>query len=766
MSLSLWGQVPNLMHYQGIALDDFNNTINNTEIDMELSLWIDGKGGSEVFREGHRVHTNSKGIFSLQIGNGSPLFRSLSNVDFSVGEYWIQTEADLDEDGQMEDLGFSRLVTVPFAFHAKSVANKDDADADPNNEFQDLNINRNNPIIELGISDGQGVTFSVSDDDSDPGNELQTLTRSGTKIVLSQGGEVEDMVEDADADSANELQNLLRVGDFIELSHGGGSIKDEVDDADADPTNEIQQLSIKGDSLLLSQTQGIHLPFTSYWEKDGDSLRYSKGSVSIQSPDSSSTNYSSFYRTALTTPDDTNAIYAFGNVLKSGFDPIVTVYERRGIEFYWDTLGFWLHRARYSPDSVRFVGGSNGNYGRDFLQFKVDSLPFLVTSAMNEQFLVQALDTFTSFRTAYNTSLESTNYRSKLSPGKLELAEKNTPQGERASWTMAKDSLIGKNELDFKTIELSNHPITKNGRLILNGTGNRRLAYLGDEFISPGTGIFALYGSDQNLILNIASTYGESKWSSNNGSDNVVISVEENNSARGRIEIMNSSGDRVLQQGVNSREQGYLEIYDKSDNVDLSLDGDGFVLNHWLRNNPLVSIQKRNPATIAEMIFNGDNGNANVRINHDGNLNEGRMDVCDGNGIPQAGLFTSNGQGHIFADVKNFRVDHPKNDKKEIWYASLEGPEAAAYVRGTATLVDGQGFVEFPEYYSLIANPSEMTIQLTPLFWDTYGLAVIRKTEKGFEVKELKGGKGTFEFDWEVKCVRKGHENFQVIRNK
>jgi hypothetical protein len=32
------------------------------------------------------------------------------------------------------------------------------------------------------------------------------------------------------------------------------------------------------------------------------------------------------------------------------------------------------------------------------------------------------------------------------------------------------------------------------------------------------------------------------------------------------------------------------------------------------------------------------------------------------------------------------------------------------------------------------------------------------------EVKELHRGTGNYEFDWEVKCVRKGHEDYRVTR--
>lgn len=45
---------------------------------------------------------------------------------------------------------------------------------------------------------------------------------------------------------------------------------------------------------------------------------------------------------------------------------------------------------------------------------------------------------------------------------------------------------------------------------------------------------------------------------------------------------------------------------------------------------------------------------------------------------------------------KSFRVPNPNDVKTDIWYASIEGPEAAAYLRGTARLNNGRAFIPFP----------------------------------------------------------------------
>ncbi len=136
-------------------------------------------------------------------------------------------------------------------------------------------------------------------------------------------------------------------------------------------------------------------------------------------------------------------------------------------------------------------------------------------------------------------------------------------------------------------------------------------------------------------------------------------------------------------------------------------------------------------------------------------------------GILKAQMSVDNSnRGFVAADIKNFRMDDPDNANQEIWFACIEGPEAAAYARGTATLKNGTAEIKFERYFEILATPQTMTVILTPLSADSKGLAVVKKTAQGFVVQELGNGKGSYSFDWEVKCVRKGYENYRVYRNK
>ena len=139
--------------------------------------------------------------------------------------------------------------------------------------------------------------------------------------------------------------------------------------------------------------------------------------------------------------------------------------------------------------------------------------------------------------------------------------------------------------------------------------------------------------------------------------------------------------------------------------------------------------------------------------------------MYDANGNEQAFMLVdTNGTGFVVADVKSFRVPNPDQPETDIVYAAIEGPEAAAYVRGTGRLVDGAATIHLPQHFVSIASNRGMTVQLTPNSSASLGLAVDQKSTERIVVRELMNGKGNYEFDWEVKCIRKGYEDYRVIR--
>ena len=143
----------------------------------------------------------------------------------------------------------------------------------------------------------------------------------------------------------------------------------------------------------------------------------------------------------------------------------------------------------------------------------------------------------------------------------------------------------------------------------------------------------------------------------------------------------------------------------------------------------------------------------------------GQVTVGNAAGIARGGFqVLANGDCRMFAQVKNFVVANPDDPSTEIYYACVEGPEAAMYTRGTGQLTNGRAIVTLPRHFTAMAAAAGITVQITPLSADCFGMAVVNKGVGGFEVRELMRGTSNAAFDWEVKAVRKGYEDYEVVR--
>jgi hypothetical protein len=163
----------------------------------------------------------------------------------------------------------------------------------------------------------------------------------------------------------------------------------------------------------------------------------------------------------------------------------------------------------------------------------------------------------------------------------------------------------------------------------------------------------------------------------------------------------------------------------------------------------------------------GANGFANTRLTTMANRpNDGVVSVQNSNGDTRARMYIEeDGTGRFAADAKAFCVPDPEDVTRDIWYGCIEGPELAMYVRGTARLVNGRARIELPDHFRKLADEQGITVQLMPLSPDSNGLCVVRKGLECIEVAELLNGRGNYEFDWEVKAVRKEFRDFQVYRS-
>ncbi|RME32613.1 MAG: hypothetical protein D6794_12445, partial [Deltaproteobacteria bacterium] len=210
--MAFWAmaQAPNATCYSALAHDVFGNVLANQEVTIRLSVLRDGPTGSVEYQEIHKTQTNDQGLFAVNLGEGEITGNGAQdefrNVDWANGTYWLKVEMDATGGQNFELMGVSQILSVVYALHA---------------------------------------------------NEASHAVQSDTALVAQTALTAVQTIGDDDGDPTNEIQTLSKNGNVIELSNGGGQVVDDVDDADNDPTNELQTLSFSNGELSISGGNSI-----------------------------------------------------------------------------------------------------------------------------------------------------------------------------------------------------------------------------------------------------------------------------------------------------------------------------------------------------------------------------------------------------------------------------------------------------------------------------------------------------------------------------
>jgi hypothetical protein len=142
MTASVFAQTPEKMSYQAIVRDASNKLLTSKAVGMQISILQGSTTGTSVYVETQTPTTNTNGLVSIEIGNGTAMSGTFSGIDWVNGPYFIKTETDPNGGTNYTISGTSQLLSVPYALHAKT------ADSAP----------------------------------------IQTISRTGTTVTLSNGG--------------------------------------------------------------------------------------------------------------------------------------------------------------------------------------------------------------------------------------------------------------------------------------------------------------------------------------------------------------------------------------------------------------------------------------------------------------------------------------------------------------------------------------------------------------------------------------------------
>ena len=234
LTASVFAQSPEKMSYQAVIRNSSDQLVVNQAIGMQISILQTTATGTAVYVETHNTTTNANGLVTVEIGNGTVISGDFTAIDWANDIYFIKTETDpITAGGTAYTItGTNQLLSVAYALHAKTaetiiggITETDPVFTAWNKSYNDLT---NKPAITDTVTAVLDTTtqFVRTEVDGSITNEIQTISRTGLTVTLTNGGTYQDSINTYTAGTGIDITNNvistipLAIGD----SYQGGII--------------------------------------------------------------------------------------------------------------------------------------------------------------------------------------------------------------------------------------------------------------------------------------------------------------------------------------------------------------------------------------------------------------------------------------------------------------------------------------------------------------------------------------------------------------
>lgn len=209
----IFAQVPHGINFQAIARDANGDVMENTSVQIRLTILDDAVNGTEIYQELRALTTNGYGSFSFQIGR-DPEYITIGDfkeVKWGQGKKFLKV--DFDPTNKFDwslTLGTIEFATVPYAFAAETV----------------------NYIDLSGVQDGDALLYNAGTGKFEPGKiiagqvDWSNIANKPNFAKVASSGDYNDLKNIPDfTGNYNELTNKptipSKISDFIDVNTSG-----------------------------------------------------------------------------------------------------------------------------------------------------------------------------------------------------------------------------------------------------------------------------------------------------------------------------------------------------------------------------------------------------------------------------------------------------------------------------------------------------------------------------------------------------------------
>ena len=116
-------QTPEKMSYQAIVRSSDNTLVSDSDVGLRIIVRQGAVDGTNTYEEIHSATTNTNGLVSLEIGAGEVVSGDFSEIPWSNGPFFIETQVDPTGGNDYSVIGITQLLSVPYALSAKYAEN-------------------------------------------------------------------------------------------------------------------------------------------------------------------------------------------------------------------------------------------------------------------------------------------------------------------------------------------------------------------------------------------------------------------------------------------------------------------------------------------------------------------------------------------------------------------------------------------------------------------------------------------------------------------
>jgi hypothetical protein len=122
-AISVYAQVPQGFNFQAVARDASGQLLVEQNLGVKVSILKGSETGTVAYSETHAVTTDAMGLIKIIIGEGTAEADAFNTVNWGNDNYFVKLAVDVTGGTEYEDLGVTRLLSVPYALVAENVLN-------------------------------------------------------------------------------------------------------------------------------------------------------------------------------------------------------------------------------------------------------------------------------------------------------------------------------------------------------------------------------------------------------------------------------------------------------------------------------------------------------------------------------------------------------------------------------------------------------------------------------------------------------------------